>query len=197
MRQTLDRISDIMQLFQKLEGSRPGAATTAGRSAGFSTQSEPSLPGTNIKPVSQEGRAESPLFQGMIERSARKHGVAPALIRAVLQAESGGRARARSAKGALGLMQLMPETAKRLGVDPLDPAQNIDGGVRYLKSMARRFDNLDQTLAAYNAGPNAVKKYGRVPPFRETRQYINRVRGYLQSLERAAESERPARIWRR
>lgn len=115
----------------------------------------------------------------MIQQEAGNQAVSPDLIRAVVQAESGGKANARSQAGALGLMQLMPGTARELGVDPKDPRQNLHGGVKYLNQMAGKFGDLDLALAAYNAGPGAVKKYGGVPPYRETIDYISRIRKTL------------------
>jgi soluble lytic murein transglycosylase-like protein len=110
--------------------------------------------------------------------AAKETNVDPALIQAVIAVESNFNPAARSVKGAIGLMQLMPETAKRYGVkDPLDPAQNIFGGARYLRDLMAMFnDNLDLVLAAYNAGEEAVMRYGRkIPPYRETAAYVPRV----------------------
>ncbi|MDI6799973.1 MAG: lytic transglycosylase domain-containing protein [Actinomycetota bacterium] len=115
-------------------------------------------------------------FQQEILAASKKHGLDPALIAAVISAESGFRADAKSTAGALGLMQLMPKTAAGLGVtDPLNPAQNIDGGSRYLKIQLTRFGDLELALAAYNAGPKNVDKYNGVPPFAETERFIERV----------------------
>ena len=103
----------------------------------------------------------------------------PELVRAIIQVESAFNPRARSDKGAIGLMQLMPGTAADLQVrDPYDPSQNIRGGVEYLRQLLDRYDdNEELALAAYNAGPEAVARHGnQVPPFRETRNYLDRVR---------------------
>jgi soluble lytic murein transglycosylase-like protein len=117
-------------------------------------------------------------YESLIRQHAAEQGVHPDLVRAVIQTESAFDPSAVSAKGALGLMQLMPSTAEALGVrDPFDPAENIRGGVAYLRQLLDRYDN-DETLAlaAYNAGPGAVDRFGRVPPYRETRDYVAKVR---------------------
>lgn len=118
-------------------------------------------------------------YDGLIEEHAAIHNVSADLVRAVIQAESAFNPAARSAKGAMGLMQLMPATAADLGVTrPYDPADNIRGGVAYLKWLLDRYDGDEElALAAYNAGPGAVQKYGgTIPPYRETREYVTRVR---------------------
>ncbi|HEX9191702.1 MAG TPA: lytic transglycosylase domain-containing protein [Candidatus Deferrimicrobiaceae bacterium] len=111
------------------------------------------------------------------ERYARAHNLSPALVRAIIKAESNGQRKAVSRKGAMGVMQLMPFTSKRMNVsDPFDPIENIEGGVKYIKELLATFEgNLANTIAAYNAGPAAVKKYGGIPPYQETRQYVRRV----------------------
>jgi soluble lytic murein transglycosylase-like protein len=118
-------------------------------------------------------------FEPLIAAYAEQHKVRPDLVRAVIQAESAFDPLARSTKGAMGLMQLMPATAVELGVtDPYDPAQNIRGGVAYLKSLLVQYShNEELALAAYNAGPTAVARYDGVPPYRETRNYIARIKG--------------------
>ncbi len=113
----------------------------------------------------------------LIERAAARHDVEPELIHAVVRAESGYNDQAISRAGAMGLMQLMPGTADMVGVnDALEPAQNVEGGTRYLRMMLDRFGNdLSLAIAAYNAGPGAVENYGGIPPYRETRDYLQRV----------------------
>ncbi|MBI5014271.1 MAG: transglycosylase SLT domain-containing protein [Deltaproteobacteria bacterium] len=135
------------------------------------------------QPVTADGSppgGEGPTrLDGIVARAAGTYGLDPALIRAVIQAESGGNVRAISPAGAQGLMQLMPETARALGVvDPFDPEQNVLAGSRFLKSLLDRYDgNLESALAAYNAGPGRVDRGGTLP--RETREYVGRVkRGY-------------------
>lgn len=112
---------------------------------------------------------------------AQRQGVDPSLVLKVIQAESGGQASAVSPKGARGPMQLMPGTARDLGVDINDPMDNIRGGIRYLKQQLKTFGAPDLALAAYNAGPGNVQKYGGVPPFAETQNYVGKIMGGNQS----------------
>lgn len=114
---------------------------------------------------------------GIIHEVSNKYDVDPKLIEALVKQESGFNPNAKSKAGALGLMQLMPSTAKGLGVtDPMDVRQNVEGGVKYVKSMLDRFNgNIILALAAYNAGPNAVKKYDGVPPYKETQNYVRSI----------------------
>jgi len=116
-------------------------------------------------------------YDAAINEHSRRQGVAEDLVRAVIQVESAFNPYAVSNKGAMGLMQLMPATATELGVkDPFDPDQNIRGGVKYLKQLLERYDNkVELALAAYNAGIGNVEKYGAVPPFKETRAYVNKI----------------------
>ncbi|MBN2905392.1 MAG: transglycosylase SLT domain-containing protein [Rhodobacteraceae bacterium] len=109
--------------------------------------------------------------------AARRHGVPEDLFLRLVQQESGWNPRAVSHKGAVGLAQLMPDTARRLGVDPGDPRQNLEGGARYLRSQYDRFRSWRLALAAYNAGPEAVEKHSGVPPYKETRNYVRTIWG--------------------
>lgn len=124
-------------------------------------------------------------YRGIIEQASAQFGIEPHFIRAVIKAESGFDHRAVSSKGAQGLMQLMPGTAGDMEVsDPFDPEDNIFGGVRYLSLLLKRFkNNKILALAAYNAGPNTVESYNGVPPFRETREFVNRVMRYYETYQ--------------
>jgi soluble lytic murein transglycosylase-like protein len=114
-------------------------------------------------------------FAQLISNVAARHGVEPALVHAVIKAESNYEPRARSGDGARGLMQVMPATGREFGIRNLyDPHANLEAGVQYLKSLLGRF-TLSDALAAYNAGPAVVKRYGGMPPFRETQDYVRRV----------------------
>ena len=109
--------------------------------------------------------------------AARRHGIPEELFLALVRQESRWNPKARSHKGALGLAQLMPATARVLGVDPHDPQQNLDGGARYLRTQFDRFGDWRLALAAYNAGPHAVLKYDGIPPYRETQGYVVAIMG--------------------
>jgi soluble lytic murein transglycosylase-like protein len=116
-------------------------------------------------------------YDDLISAIARGQGVSPTIVKSVIEVESGYDPMARSSKGAMGLMQLMPETAQELGVsDPWNPTENITGGTKYLSWLLRKYNgNLMKALAAYNAGPNAVDSYGGIPPYQETADYVRNV----------------------
>lgn len=116
-------------------------------------------------------------YLAMARNAARQHRVPEDLFLRLVQQESGWSAAAKSNKGAVGLAQLMPLTARRLSVDPLDPRQNLEGGARYLRQQYDRFGSWRLALAAYNAGPEAVEKYDGVPPYRETKNYVKSILG--------------------
>ena len=125
-------------------------------------------------------------LQALIAHSARQFELEQALIKAVIKVESDFDPQVVSHKGAQGLMQLMPGTAREVGVrNPFDPSESIYGGSLYLRKMLDSFNrNLDYALAAYNAGPNAVRRYGGIPPYEETRNYVRRVKHYLNHYRR-------------
>lgn len=152
----------------------PSPAGFAGALAGALGAAPPS-------PVTTGSAGPAPVppaeLDALVERNAATWQVDPALVKAVIANESGFDANATSGVGAQGLMQLMPDTAASLGVrDPYDPAQNVAGGTRYLRGLLDRFGGDKRlAIAAYNAGPGAVAKYGDVPPYRETRNYVQNV----------------------
>ena len=155
----LERISQITSRFDSVAvpqaGNVPGAAT------------------------SRDFQAAMDKVQGLtpaITKAAQANGLDPRLVQAVVEAESGGNPSATSDKGAMGLMQLMPQTAHDMGLtDPYDPAQNLEGGSRYLRSMIDKFGDLPLAIAAYNAGPGAVTKAHGIPPYPETQHYVKHV----------------------
>jgi soluble lytic murein transglycosylase-like protein len=132
------------------------------------------------EPNARRGAPSSP-FEAFIDKYARLHAVDAAIVRAVMAVESAFDPAARSPAGALGLMQLMPGTARALGVDPLVPEQNIEGGVRYLSELMKMFGGLELALVAYNGGPGFARRYqrGETPLYGETRNYVRRVLGRL------------------
>ena len=117
------------------------------------------------------------VYAGMARDAARRHGIPEDLFLRLVQQESNFNQGAISSKGAIGLAQLMPGTARILRVDPNDPQQNLDGGARYLKEQYHKFGRWPLALAAYNAGPGAVEKHGGIPPYRETRNYVKKIWG--------------------
>jgi soluble lytic murein transglycosylase-like protein len=125
-------------------------------------------------------------FQDMITAAAHKYGVRPALLAAVVKQESNFNPNAKSGAGAKGLTQLMDATAHGLGVtDPFDPTQSLEGGARFLGGLLKQFKgNESLALAAYNAGPGAVQKYGGIPPYQETQRYVPKVLGYASQFGR-------------
>lgn len=116
-------------------------------------------------------------YLGLAQQAARKYNIPENIFLRLVQQESNWNPRAKSHKGALGLAQLMPETARGLGVDPMNPQENLEGGARYLKRQYDRFRNWRLALAAYNAGPKAVEKYNGIPPYKETQKYVRAILG--------------------
>jgi soluble lytic murein transglycosylase-like protein len=158
-----------------------------GEAGHVSTYAAPGAP--VLRTSSKPPRAAGPTrFDDLIRQHASLHGVSPELVKAVIQAESNFNPYAISPKGAMGLMQLMPATARSLGVaDPFHPEENIRGGVSYLAGLLARYDqDVELALAAYNAGPGAVERYGAVPPYRETRDYVKKITGATSAAARPA-----------
>jgi soluble lytic murein transglycosylase-like protein len=191
-----ERIQRIRALVARIE--HPGAAPAAGAAGVAAASGLAATPGvpssgaatfasalsTAVASAAGSGlpsaTAAPAAFAPLIEQAAARNGLSPALLTGLIRQESGFNPSARSSAGALGLTQLMPSTAASLGVaEPLDPAQSIEGGARYLAGMLRRFGgDTASALAAYNAGPGAVEQYGGVPPYPETQQYVAKVLAY-------------------
>ena len=151
-----------------------GASAATGPSVAAASWA-PAAGGAGGGGISAAVRRYEPLFA----QATARYGLPPGLLAAVAQVESGGNARAVSPAGAQGLMQIMPATARGLGVDALDPGQAVDGAARLLKSHLGTFGSLDLALAAYNAGPGAVRRYDGVPPYAETQGYVRKVGALL------------------
>ena len=175
----IGRLDDAKRVIAVVETSAGQRRIAARRIANYRTSYETlsaSALGARLAPVVQTVRKGSAPYDRLIRNTANSFDVDPALVKAVVAAESNFEPRAVSKVGAQGLMQLMPATARAMGVRrPFAPSENIRGGVRYLRSLLDRFENLDLALAAYNAGPEAVMRHGGIPPYPETEAYVTKV----------------------
>ncbi len=183
----------LLPLSAAAEGLQLGAVLPANRRAAFAAQSafldshlaQQYENSARLRPASANDDGEIPSWRGTYRgehlatarSAARQHGVPEELFLRLVQQESGWNETAVSPKGAVGLAQLMPDTAAALGVDPTDAAQNLNAGARYLRTQYDRFGSWRLALAAYNAGPETVVEYGGVPPFEETKSYVKAILG--------------------
>jgi soluble lytic murein transglycosylase-like protein len=163
----------------------PGQSTSfaAALQAATTADAAPAAPIGTQSTADLGGTGSTSQYDPLIEQAAARYGIDPAVLHGLIQQESGFDPEAQSSAGAAGLTQLMPGTASSLGVaNPLNPAESIEGGARYLSQMMSRFGgNTEDALAAYNAGPGAVQQYGGVPPYAETQSYVQKVLGYAEA----------------
>lgn len=169
---------DMVPMSGRIDAADPGSADMPPvRLSAITTLGEPIAEQQNLSvsaaPASVPVRGN---YAPIINAAAKQYGISPALVDAVMWQESRYNHNAVSSAGAIGLMQLMPGTARTLGVNPRDPWQNVFGGAAYLRQQLDRFNNsVPLALAAYNAGPGAVQKYGGIPPYTETRNYVQKI----------------------
>jgi soluble lytic murein transglycosylase-like protein len=181
------RVEQLEALIAQARATALGSVTpTSELRAQAPTSFASALQSARTEAAGESGEAEggsSSSYDGLIQSAAARYGIDPAVLHGLIQQESGFDPNSQSGAGAMGLTQLMPGTASSLGVsNPLNPAESIEGGARYLAQMMSQFGgNVRDALAAYNAGPGAVSKYGGVPPYAETESYVTKVLGYAES----------------
>ncbi|RPK12519.1 lytic transglycosylase domain-containing protein [Priestia endophytica] len=173
-------LSDVLLTSASSPEAEKSSSGTAFLQNQLTLSSPPSVMSPSVQAQASE-KSDTP-FMDLIHQASEEFGVDAKLIKAVITQESNFKKDAKSGAGALGLMQLMPATARSLGVlNPLNPLENIRGGTKYLKKMLEKYDgDVSLALAAYNAGPGNVDKYGGIPPFTETKEYVKKVMGYYQ-----------------
>lgn len=189
-------VAELDQRFQEMmqnpkQPMQPSKIENQSKNPSVPLENKPFLNQNQTQTPIVESKQASPLdkeralIEQLIQKEASNKGLDPALVKAVVKAESNFNPRAESRVGAMGLMQLMPDTAETLGVDdPFDPTQNIKAGTTYLKDMLNLFKNKEKALAAYNAGPKKVIKYNGIPPYKETQNYVKKVNDYYNEFKK-------------
>ncbi len=179
LQNTLSRIREIESIFQARSPQTPAVESEAGATGNGAFENVLS----KFNPENVDKSAIQQELEGIIQGQAKAQNMDASLIKAVVKAESGFNPNAVSPVGAQGLMQLMPGTADGLGVqDSFNPLQNVAGGTKYLKNLVEKYHSVPLGLAAYNAGPGAVDKYGGIPPYKETQTYVKKVLQYQQQF---------------
>jgi cell wall-associated NlpC family hydrolase len=174
------RRNDIASIRRVTGGAGTGGAAALGAAFGSPLGSVGSARTGRLSPGATASLGANVPYGDLFVAAGQKYGLDPALLASVAKVESGFNPTAGSPAGARGLMQFMPATAAGMGIDPMDPAQAIDGAARYLTAQLNRFGSLDKALAAYNAGPGAVQRAGGVPPYPETQSYVKKVRNTME-----------------
>jgi soluble lytic murein transglycosylase-like protein len=185
------RVSQLEGMIAAANGGSPSPSATSSTSfdqqLSQATGAQATSASTSSTAVGSTGSGSAPYVQ-LIDSAAQKYGIDPAVLKGLIKQESGFNPNAGSSAGAQGLTQLMPGTASAMGVTDLhDPAQSIDGGAHYLKMQLDRFGgDYSKALAAYNAGPGAVQRYGGVPPYSETQNYVKNVLAFAQQYRQSS-----------